>query len=324
MAPKAAAKSTATVKAAAQKARKLQKAKASPKSKAKAVPDATGVVAVPDAQPITKAENQRLLNVLKYRADPGKNKKGENLAEAQKVLQNLTWFGQFAETREETATTTHSATESFLTGPKILEMNGLRWTDYAPEKQQELLEALLEESAATYNFQRATKDHAIPELVRYFYKEQESTTTAATNKDARTFHIHADMDSSQMSKASKDQVEIKIENPKKQEFATALKTANQGIKRLERLYNDAQKLSAQLQASLPEKHKEFQKQLDTFSSFFTQFRLVTAAAEKQGKTDLAEDVCEKEGGKLLHWCDQAAQHMDEVTLLNKRARGWMA
>ena len=208
--------------------------------------------------------------------------------------------------------------------PKILEMNGLRWTDYAPEKQQELLEALLEESAATYNFQRATKDHAIPELVRYFYKEQESTTTAATNKDARTFHIHADMDSSQMSKASKDQVEIKIENPKKQEFATALKTANQGIKRLERLYNDAQKLSAQLQASLPEKHKEFQKQLDTFSSFFTQFRLVTAAAEKQGKTDLAEDVCEKEGGKLLHWCDQAAQHMDEVTLLNKRARGWMA
>ena len=87
MAPKAAAKSTATVKAAAQKARKLQKAKASPKSKAKAVPDATGVVAVPDAQPITKAENQRLLNVLKYRADPGKNKKGENLAEAQKVLQ---------------------------------------------------------------------------------------------------------------------------------------------------------------------------------------------------------------------------------------------
>lgn len=87
MAPKAAAKSTATVKAAAQKARKLQKAKASPKSKAKAVPDATGVVAVPDAQPITKAENQRLLNVLKYRADPDKNKKGENLAEAQKVLQ---------------------------------------------------------------------------------------------------------------------------------------------------------------------------------------------------------------------------------------------
>jgi CRISPR/Cas system CSM-associated protein Csm5 (group 7 of RAMP superfamily) len=146
-------------------------------------------------------------------------------------------------------------------------MNGLRWTDYAPEKQQELLEALLEDSAATYNFQRATKDHAIPELVRYFYKEQESTTTAATNKDARTFHIHADMDSSQMSKASKDQVEIKIENPKKQEFVTALKTANQGIKRLERLYNDAQKLSAQLQASLPEKHKEFQKQLDTFSIF---------------------------------------------------------
>ena len=81
MAPKAATKSTATVKAAAQKARKLQKAKASPKSKA------TGVVAVPDAQPITKAENQRLLNVLKYRADPDKNKKGENLAEAQKVLQ---------------------------------------------------------------------------------------------------------------------------------------------------------------------------------------------------------------------------------------------
>ena len=87
MAPKAAAKSTATVKAADQKAQKLQKAKASAKSKAKAVPDATGVVAVPDAQPITKAENQRLLNVLKYRADPDKNKKGENLAEAQKVLQ---------------------------------------------------------------------------------------------------------------------------------------------------------------------------------------------------------------------------------------------
>ena len=203
-------------------------------------------------------------------------------------------------------------------------MNGLRWTDYSPEKQQELLSALLEESAATYNFQQEKKDHKIPELVRYFYKEQESTTTAASNKDARAFNIQADMDSSHMSKASKDHVEIKIENPKQQEFLTALKTANQAIKRLERLYNDAQKLSAHLQASLPEKHKDFQKQLDTFSIFFTQFRLAVAAAEKQSKANLAEAVAEKEGGKLLSWCDQAGQHMDEITLLNKRARGWLA
>ena len=82
-APKATPKKNAAVKAAAKKAIKQAQPKAT--GKAKSAPEA--VVTVPDGLPVTKAENQRLLNVLKYRADPDKNKKAEHLEEAQKVLQ---------------------------------------------------------------------------------------------------------------------------------------------------------------------------------------------------------------------------------------------
>ena len=36
---------------------------------------------------VSKLDNQKLLNFLKYRADPAKNKRGEQLHEAQQVLE---------------------------------------------------------------------------------------------------------------------------------------------------------------------------------------------------------------------------------------------
>jgi len=49
----------------------------------------TDAVEVPDAasETVSKLDNQKLLNFLKYRADPDKNKRGEQLHEAQKVLE---------------------------------------------------------------------------------------------------------------------------------------------------------------------------------------------------------------------------------------------
>ena len=49
----------------------------------------TDAVEVPDAasESVSKLDNQKLLNFLKYRADPDKNKRGEQLQEAQKVLE---------------------------------------------------------------------------------------------------------------------------------------------------------------------------------------------------------------------------------------------
>ena len=51
-----------------------------PESKAVEVPDAA-------SESVSKLDNQKLLNFLKYRADPDKNKRGEQLQEAQKVLE---------------------------------------------------------------------------------------------------------------------------------------------------------------------------------------------------------------------------------------------
>ena len=39
------------------------------------------------AETVSKLDNQKLLNFLKYRADPAKNKRGEQLHEAQQVLE---------------------------------------------------------------------------------------------------------------------------------------------------------------------------------------------------------------------------------------------
>jgi len=53
-----------------------------------AVEDVKDAVELSDAgDSVSKQDNQKLLNFLKYRADPGKNKKGEQLQEAQKVLE---------------------------------------------------------------------------------------------------------------------------------------------------------------------------------------------------------------------------------------------
>ena len=53
-----------------------------------ALEDTKDAVEVSDAgDVVSKQDNQKLLNFLKYRADPGKNKKGEQLQEAQKVLE---------------------------------------------------------------------------------------------------------------------------------------------------------------------------------------------------------------------------------------------
>lgn len=211
--------------------------------------------------------------------------------------------------------------------PKILELNGLKWPDYDANKQNEILKGLLEECKATYHHEEdLVKPHKVKELTRYWYRTQTENTSSVVTSDNKQFLASADLDQSQLAKAVKDQttVEVKVEFPKRLAFINAIKQANHAIRRLEKLQTDGARLKAQLQASLPTKLGDFSKQFGLFNEFLDKFRNSAATAEKLSKTDLDEDKSVEQEKKISEWSCQATEHLDEITLLNKRARGWLA
>ena len=204
-------------------------------------------------------------------------------------------------------------------------MNGMRWSDYKPEKQTEILQGLLEECCTTYGGEVQVKENKVKELSRYFYRTQEESASSVVTSDKKQFQACADLDQSQMSKAVKDQpLEVKVEYPKKVAFVAAVKVASSGIKRLERLFTDGHRLKAQLQASMPAKVADFTKPFGVFAEFLDNFRNAVASAEKLTKTDLDESKSVEQEKKISDWSCKATEHLDEITLLHKRARGWLA
>ena len=160
---------------------------------------------------------------------------------------------------------------------------------------------------------------------RYFYRTQEESASSVVTSDKKQFQACADLDQSQMSKAVKDQpLEVKVEYPKKVAFVAAVKVASSGIKRLERLFTDGHRLKAQLQASVPAKVADFTKPFGVFAEFLDNFRNAVASAEKLTKTDLDESKSVEQEKKISDWSCKATEHLDEITLLHKRARGWLA
>ena len=75
---------------------------------------------------------------------------------------------------------------------------------------------------------------------------------------------------------------------------------------------------------MPGKLSEFAKPFGVFADFLDQFRNAVASAEKLSKTDLDERKCLEQEKKISDWSCKATQHLDEITLLHKRARGWLA
>eukprot|EP00434_Breviolum_minutum_P011283 symbB.v1.2.009954.t1/scaffold559.1/size321893/9 len=135
----------------------------------------------------------------------------------------------------------------------------------------------------------------------------------------------ADLDQSQLSKAVKDPpLEVKVEYPKKVAFVATVKVANSGIKRLERHFTDGHRSKAQLQASMPSNLAGYNKQPVVFAEFLDKFRSAVATAGKLSKTDLDEDKSLQQEKKTSEWSCKATEHLDEITLLHKRARGWLA
>ena len=86
----------------------------------------------------------------------------------------------------------------------------------------------------------------------------------------------------------------------------------------------ASSLMAQLQASMPSKSADYNKHFGIFAEFLDKFRNAVATAEKLSKTDLDEDKSLEKEKKISEWSCKATEHLDEITLLHKRARGWLA
>ncbi|OLP88858.1 hypothetical protein AK812_SmicGene29726 [Symbiodinium microadriaticum] len=119
-----------------------------------------------------KAIIQRMLNLVKYKADPLKNKSGDRLTEAQEVLEayrqisdsdrkgfiagyqkhvlkDLKWMGQYTKkVVKEAEEEDHS--KGMMTSSRIFELNGLKFGDFPEKKQKKLLEGFLQECASTF------------------------------------------------------------------------------------------------------------------------------------------------------------------------------
>jgi len=184
---------------------------------------------------------------------------------------------------------------------------------------------LLEEHCTTYGGEVQVKEHKVKELSRYCYRAQQESSSRVVTSDQKQFQAGADLDQSQLSKAVKDPpLEVKVEYPKKVAFVATVKVANSGIKRLERHFTDGHRSKAQLQASMPSNLADYNKQPVVFAEFLDKFRNAVATAGKLSKTDLDEDKSLQQEKKTSEWSCKATEHLDEITLLHKQARGWLA
>ncbi|CAE7265014.1 unnamed protein product [Symbiodinium necroappetens] len=156
------------------------KAKAAPKAEPKAKKSKPMVVADDPTPAEMKASIQRMLNLVKYKADPLKNKSGDRLTEAQEVLEayrqisdsdrkgfiagyqkhvlkDLKWMGQYTKKVVKEAEEEDHSTKGMMTSSRIFELNGLKFGDFPEKKQKKLLEGFLQECASEVGAPRAKR-----------------------------------------------------------------------------------------------------------------------------------------------------------------------
>ena len=139
----------------------------------------------------------RMLGLLKYRSDPDKNKKGQDMEEARiglEVYSTLAWQEKkkfldefelagrgkkkgslafalsYKKTISDTSTKEISSVEDFYTQPQIMDFNGLRWGDYDEKDAVKIAKQLIEDNKQEFGHSEEDKIHPkLQILSKFFY-----------------------------------------------------------------------------------------------------------------------------------------------------------
>ena len=207
---------------------------------------------------------------------------------------------------------------------RIFKLNGLRASDYDPKKQQQLLEGLLKESEDFWGHSRSEQvNKNLPELSRFFYRTLVESKDETEQKEENLFELSSEISAKALKNLN--QPTIKLENPEKMELQQLARTSSSAVKRLEGKQSELSALLIAMEANEKVKAKvpEVQSALTTLTDFLSTFKRMQVLLDVN-LAGMSEEDCSQEKGNVSQFNQNALEHVDGVSALLKKVKGWLA
>ena len=207
---------------------------------------------------------------------------------------------------------------------RIFKLNGLHASDYDPKKQQQLLEGLLKESEDFWGHSRSEQvNKNLPELSRFFYRTLVESKDETEQKEENLFELSSEISAKALKNLN--QPTIKLENPEKMELQQLARTSSSAVKRLEGKQSELSALLIAMEANEKVKAKvpEIQSALTTLTDFLSTFKRMQVLLDVN-LAGMSEEDCSKEKGNVSQFNQNALEHVDGVSALLKKVKGWLA
>ena len=207
---------------------------------------------------------------------------------------------------------------------RIFKLNGLHASDYDPKKQQQLLEGLLKESEDFWGHSRSEQvNKNLPELSRFFYRTLVESKDETEQKEENLFELSSEISAKALKNLN--QPTIKLENPEKMELQQLARTSSSAVKRLEGKQSELSALLIAMEANEKVKAKvpEVQSALTTLTDFLSTFKRMQVWLDVN-LAGMSEEDCSQEKGNVSQFNQNALEHVDGVSALLKKVKGWLA
>ena len=207
---------------------------------------------------------------------------------------------------------------------RIFKLNGLHASDYDPKKQQQLLEGLLKESEDFWGHSRSEQvNKNLPELSRFFYRTLVESKDETEQKEENLFELSSEISAKALKNLN--QPTIKLDNPEKMELQQLARTSSSAVKRLEGKQSELSALLIAMEANEKVKAKvpEVQSALTTLTDFLSTFKRMQVLLDVN-LAGMSEEDCSQEKGNVSQFNQNALEHVDGVSALLKKVKGWLA
>ena len=207
---------------------------------------------------------------------------------------------------------------------RIFKLNGLHASDYDPKKQQQLLEGLLKDSEDFWGHSRSEQvNKNLPELSRFFYRTLVESKDETEQKEENLFELSSEISAKALKNLN--QPTIKLENPEKMELQQLARTSSSAVKRLEGKQSELSALLIAMAANEKVKAKvpEVQSALTTLTDFLSTFKRMQVLLDVN-LAGMSEEDCSQEKGNVSQFNQNALEHLDGVSALLKKVKGWLA
>ena len=207
---------------------------------------------------------------------------------------------------------------------RIFKLNGLHASDYDPKKQQQLLEGLLKESEDFWGHSRSEQvNKNLPELSRFFCRTLVESKDETEQKEENLFELSSEISAKALKNLN--QPTIKLENPEKMELQQLARTSSSAVKRLEGKQSELSALLIAMEANEKVKAKvpEVQSALTTLTDFLSTFKRMQVLLDVN-LAGMSEEDCSQEKGNVSQFNQNALEHVDGVSALLKKVKGWLA